>query len=70
MNSKKIIRIGILVVLAIPAVMWLYGVIGMAMGAFKPIEVATMNAISKSGAKLVLDDSGRQQVEFCERFTR
>lgn len=70
MSKKKIIIIGILAIVAIPVVMWLYGLIGTVCGAFKPIEIAQMNAISKCGAKLVLSESDQQQVEMCERFTR
>lgn len=68
--EKKQIIIGILAIVAIPVVMWLYGLIGTACGAFAPIDIARMNAISKCGAKLVLSESDQQQVEMCERFTR
>ena len=68
--KKKQIIICVLAVLAIPVVMWLYGLIGTACGAFAPIDIARMNAISKCGAKLVLSESDQQQVEMCERFAR
>lgn len=68
--KKKQIVIGVLAILAIPVVMWLYGLIGTVCGAFAPIDVARMNAISKCGAKLALSESDQQQVEMCERFAR
>ena len=68
--KKKQIIIGVLAIVAISVVMWLYGLIGTACGAFAPIDIAQMNAISKCGAKLVLSESDQQQVEMCERFTR
>lgn len=68
--KKKQIIIGVLAIVAIPTVMWLYGLIGTACGAFAPIDVARMNAISKCGAKLVLSESDKQQVRFCEGITR
>ena len=68
--KKKQIIIGVLAVLAIPVLMWLYGLIGTACGAFKPIEIAQMNAISKCGATLVLSESDQQQVKLCEGFVR
>ena len=68
--KKKQIIIGILAIVAIPVVMWLYGLIGTACGAFAPVDIARMNAISKCGAKLVLSESDRQQVNVCEGFMR
>lgn len=68
--KKKQIIIGGAAILAIPVVMWLYGLIGTVCGAFAPIDVARMNAISKCGAKLVLSKAEQHQVEMCDGFMR
>lgn len=52
--KKKLMIIGILLVLSIPGWMWLYGFFGAKFGWFSGFALYDMNPISKHAAKMVL----------------